>query len=326
MSAQEAKSDRQYYESIFWVELDKVKPNPFQPRREFDEAKLKELADSIRQYGLLQPLVVTRKETERPDIGITVEYELIAGERRLRASRLAGLTLLPVIIRAGEQTDKMKLELAIIENLHREDLNAVDRALAFKQLVDTYGYKHTEIGKKLGKSREYVSNTIRMLMLPKDMLDSLSKGDITEGLTRPLMMLTDRPEEQRTLYKEMLLKRLTVREAEGIARRIAEDRARKKPLPPDMLELERTLTETLGTRVTIQPKDQGGKVTIDFYDSNDIRSILDRLQHNLGIPHVTLAEASGIESAPEEASLYTNDMPKNEEEESELYSVRNFSI
>ncbi len=165
-----------------------------------------------------------------------------------------------------------------------------------------------------------------MLMLPQDMLDSLAKGEITEGLTRPLMMLVDRPEEQRTLYKEMLLKRLTVREAEGIARRIAEDRARKKPLPPDMLELERTLTETLGTRVTIQPKDQGGKVTIDFYDTSDIKSILDRLQHSLGAPAITLAEATGIEPAPEEASLYTDDMPKKEEEESELYSVRNFSI
>ena len=125
--------------SIFWVELEKVVPNPFQPRREFDENKLKELAESIRMYGLLQPLTVTRKEIIRDDGSFTTEYELIAGERRLRASKLAGLTQVPVIIRSGEETEAMKLELAIIENLQREDLNAVDRALAFQQLVNQFG-------------------------------------------------------------------------------------------------------------------------------------------------------------------------------------------
>ncbi|HYC34148.1 MAG TPA: ParB/RepB/Spo0J family partition protein, partial [Candidatus Paceibacterota bacterium] len=115
-----------YNNSIFWIEVDKIKPNPFQPRIEFDEARLRDLALSIRQYGVLQPLVVTRKEVERED-GITVEYELISGERRLRASKLAGLTQVPAIIKSGENDDKLKLELAIIENLQREDLNPVDR-------------------------------------------------------------------------------------------------------------------------------------------------------------------------------------------------------
>ena len=117
-----------YNNSIFWIEVDKIKPNPFQPRREFDESKLRDLSDSIRQYGVLQPLVVTRKELEKSDGGIVVEYELIAGERRLRASKLAGVLQVPVIIRAGVDDDRVKLELAIIENLQREDLNAVDRA------------------------------------------------------------------------------------------------------------------------------------------------------------------------------------------------------
>src|ERR1041385_1030517 len=112
--------------SIYWVEVDRIKPNPFQPRKEFDEAALKSLAESIRQYGVLQPLTVTKKETESPGEGIKVEYELIAGERRLRASKLAGVQQVPCVIRAAEDSDRMKLELAIIENLQREDLNPVD--------------------------------------------------------------------------------------------------------------------------------------------------------------------------------------------------------
>src|SRR5574343_563104 len=125
----------QYYnDSVFWVDLDKIKPNPFQPRREFDQAQLQSLADSIRQYGVLQALVVTRKEVPKPDGGLAVEYELIAGERRLRASKLAGLSQVPVLIKTGDESDLMKLELAIIENIQREDLNPVDRARAFERL------------------------------------------------------------------------------------------------------------------------------------------------------------------------------------------------
>ena len=143
-------------DSIFWVEVDRIKPNPFQPRKSFDEAALASLAESIRQYGVLQPLTVTRKEIERPGEGIYVEYELISGERRLRASKLAGIAAVPVVIRSGEDTDRMKLELAIIENLQREDLNALDRAKAFRQLADEFGLQHKEIGARVGKSREYV--------------------------------------------------------------------------------------------------------------------------------------------------------------------------
>src|SRR3989338_10111985 len=131
-----------YSDSIFWVELDKIKPNPFQPGRNFAGARLQDLADSIRQYGILQPLTVTRKEVPKEDGGLAVEYELIAGERRLRASRLAGLAQVPVLIRDGEETDRMKLELAILQNVQREDLNAVDRARAFDRLVKEFGFKH----------------------------------------------------------------------------------------------------------------------------------------------------------------------------------------
>ncbi|MDO8620651.1 MAG: ParB/RepB/Spo0J family partition protein, partial [bacterium] len=219
--------------AVFWVEVEKIKPNPFQPRREFDEGRLSELAESIRMYGILQPLVVTRKEIAKEDGGLATEYELISGERRLRASRLAGLSQVPVLIRQGEENDREKLELAIIENLQREDLNAVDRARAFKRLASEFGFKHAEIGKKVGKSREYVSNTLRILDLSEEILTALSEGKINEGHTRPLLMLSDRPQEQMTLFKEIMYKKVTVREAENIARRIAYDRARKKEFMAD---------------------------------------------------------------------------------------------
>ncbi len=189
-----------YQDSIFWIEVDKIKPNPFQPRRDFDEAALKSLSDSIRQYGVLQALVVTRNEIVKPDGGLAVEYELIAGERRLRASKLAGLREVPCLIKTGEDNNLMKLELAIIENVQREDLNPVDRARAFARLANEFGFKHTTIGEKIGKSREYVSNTLRLLALPQEMLDALSEGRISEGHCRPLLMLSDRPEEQATLF------------------------------------------------------------------------------------------------------------------------------
>jgi ParB family transcriptional regulator, chromosome partitioning protein len=181
-------------DSIYWVEVEKVVPNPFQPRREFDQNKLQELADSIRMYGVLQPLTVTRKEIQREDGTFYSEYELIAGERRLRASKLAGVAQVPVIIRDGEQSEQEKLELAIIENLQREDLNAVDRAIAFRQLADQFGLSHAQVAQKVGRSREYVSNSIRLLGLPEHMLDSLKRGEMMEGHARTLLMLTDRRE------------------------------------------------------------------------------------------------------------------------------------
>jgi ParB family transcriptional regulator, chromosome partitioning protein len=265
--------------SIFWVEIEKIKPNPYQPRKEFDEAHLRDLSDSIRQYGILQPLTVTRSEAELPEGGMVVSYELIAGERRLRASKLAGLQRVPVIIQQGVTDPRLKLELAIIENLQREDLNPVDRALSFARLAQEFSLKHTEIAKKVGKSREYVSNTLRLLILPKEILDALSQGKITEGHARPLMMLVDRPDEQATLFKEILFKKLTVREAEQIARHIAKEKVRKKlPADPEMEGFEKALAESLGTRVSIERRPVGGgKVVIDFFSSDDLRAILEKV-------------------------------------------------
>jgi ParB family chromosome partitioning protein len=270
-------------DAIFWVEVEKIKPNPFQPRREFDEAKLNDLARSIRQYGVLQPLTVTRKEFEKSDGGIGTEYELIAGERRLRASKLAGLSQVPVLIRSGEDDDKTKLELAIIENLQREDLNPIDRAQAFAKLVNDFGFRHIQVAEKIGKSREYVSNSIRLLLMPQEMQTALSEGKISEGHTRPLLMLLDRPQEQSVLFREIMLKRLTVRDAESIARRIAFDRVRKREYmySPEILAMERELTEALGTRVAIEAKENGGKLSIDFMGEDDLRILFAHLSARL---------------------------------------------
>jgi len=309
-------------DSIFWVEVDRIKPNPFQPRKIFDEASLVSLAESIRQYGVLQPLTVTRKEIERPGEGIYVEYELIAGERRLRAAKLAGLAQVPAVIRTAEDSDRMKLELAIIENLQREDLNVVDRALAFERLTKEFGLKHLEVGKRVGKSREYVSNTLRILMLPQEIRDALAAGEITEGHTRPLLMLMDRTAEQMTLFKEIIAKRLTVRDAEQMARRVAVERVRKGDLTPELMLLERELTEKLGTRVRIEKKDQGGKVLIDFFSVDDLAHI--RSMFNREEP--VRAQAPAAEHADAEVSEEPSAPSPDAQQEDDLYSISNFSL
>ncbi len=266
-------------DSIYWVEVDKIVPNPFQPRREFEESRLKELAESVRMYGILQPLTVTRKEVQNEDGSFRTEYELIAGERRLRASKLAGLEQVPVIIRDGEQSEQEKLELAIIENLQREDLNAVDRALAFRQLADVFGLPYAQVARKVGRSREYVSNTVRLLGLPDYMLDSLRVGDISEGHARTLLMLNERPEEQDTVFREILLKKLSVREVERIARSIAQEKVRKREtLDVELVEMEKKFTESLGTRVSIVKTDYGGRLTIDYFSPEDLEVLLARLK------------------------------------------------
>jgi len=337
--------------AIFWVEVDKIKPNPFQPRKEFDETKLNDLARSIRQYGVIQPLTVTRIEVAKPDGGLASEYELIAGERRLRAAKLAGVQSVPVLIRAGLDDDRTKLELAIIENIQREDLSPVDRARAFDRLVKEFNFKHHEIGKKVGKSREYVSNSLRILSLPEYIINALSENKITEGHTRPLMMLIDRPEEQETLFKEIIFKKLNVREAEGIARHIAVERARKL-IDQELIDIEDLFKEKLGTRVRIEKKparhgsaegesggEEGGRVTIDFFNKDDLRALLERIvSDDVGgklpekefsietAPALTDEDPEGQQVAYGAGKILVEDEPRKEDDDESLYSVTNFSI
>lgn len=349
-------------DAIFWVEVHKIFPNPYQPRREFDEARLKDLAESIRQYGVLQPLVVTRKEVQKDDGGLVVEYELIAGERRLRASRLAGIEQVPVIIRDGAESDRMKLELAIIENLQREDLNAIDRAHAFKQLTEQFGMSHSAVAQKMGKSREYVSNTLRLLLLTEELQLAIQHGKLTEGHARALMMLNDRQEEQKVLFREIMLKKLSVREVERITRKIAADKVRKKDwggLNLELIEIEKRLTEALGTRVQIAKTDFGGKVVIDYFSPEDLDKIIalmieEKERNGLKAPTTTpvppsIEEAISMVTSPvdvvedaveavvqpsQDEAVVSEDLPeddrskleKQEEDDTDLYAVRNFSL
>lgn len=324
-----------YSNSIFFIDVDKILPNPFQPRREFEEGPLRDLAESIRQYGILQPLTVSRIEKETAEGGLTTEYELIAGERRLRAAKLAGLTQVPVIIRVGDDS-MAKLELAIIENLQREDLNPVERARAFSRLVEEFKFTHTQIGQKLGKSREYVSNTVRLLTLPQEMLDALSEGKINEGHTRPLLMLASRPEEQQTLFKEITIRKITVREAERIARRIAVEKVRNHASIPnaELLQVEQRLQEALGTRVHIEPKEQGGKITIDYFSNDDLDTIIATLGTAKETAPAMLQPTAPLEiTVPPEQEHHTLDdrAPEDieqaqEESEEDLYNLKNFSV
>lgn len=315
-------------DSIFWVEIQKIVPNPYQPRREFDEQKLKELSESIRMYGLLQPVTVTRKEIGREDGTFRTEYELIAGERRLRAAKLAGLSQLPVIIRTGEESDLMKLELAIIENLQREDLNPVDRAEAFRQLADKFNLSFTQVAAKVGRSREYVSNSVRLLGLPQHMLDSVRGGQITEGHGRALLMLTGRDEEMETVFKEILLKKLSVREVERISRKIAVDRVRKKDygVDPELIEMERQLTESLGTRVQIERKDFGGKLVIDYFTPDDLRKILSLILAEEKDAGGETASAQEDTSAAEAEGIVDDRSREEQEEDADLYAITHFSL
>ncbi len=326
------KDDARYiptkYDSVFWVEVDKIKPNPYQPRREFDEERLRALADSIRQYGVLQPLVVTRKDVEKPEGGLGSEYELIAGERRLRASKLAGLKSIPVVIREGE-SNLTKLELAIIENLQREDLNAIDRAKALQKLVEEFGISHSEVGAKIGKSREYVSNSIRLLGLPEHMQQSIVAKEITEGHGRTLLALTDRTEEQETLFKEIILKKLPVRAAERIARSIAQERVRKHHRKTaELVELERSLTETLGTRVIIETNEQGGRLMIEFFSPEDLSHLVASIATSPTQEDASVAPAPPAASPvfPNTTQVESKPAPKNDSPEEDLYSVKSFSV
>lgn len=324
-----------YNNSIFWIEVDKISPNPYQPRREFNQTELQSLSDSIRQYGVLQALVVTRKEVVKEDGGIATEYELIAGERRLRASKLAGLREVPVLIRDGEEDDLMKLELAIIENVQREDLSPIERAKAFKKLVEEFGLTHEQVGKKVGKSRAFVTNTMRILELPAEIQQALAERKISEGHTRPLGMLNHKPEEQTVLLKEIILKKLNVREAEKMSRRVAQEKVRSKKYieDPELREIQDGLCESLGTRVQIDRFENGGVISIDFLTNEEVRALLEAVKAKKGSATMTEEQVApeenfegedvsgqASEEVPEQASV------SKDESDDELYSIKNFSL
>ncbi len=249
------------------IELTKIVPNPYQPRKVFNQQALQELADSIKEHGVIQPLVVT---------GTPAGYELVVGERRYRAAQLAGLEKIPAIIKQ-ELQDQTKLEVALIENIQRQELNPIEEAQAYDRLIKSFHLTQDQVARKVGKSRPAVTNTLRLLNLPAEIQRSVIEGKISEGHARALLGLPDM-EKQLQLHKMILDQSLNVRQVEAKVRELTMKRAVDAAAPdPKLLALETELRGKLGTQVKIQRQGQGGKITIDFFSDEELEEIVGKM-------------------------------------------------
>ena len=252
------------------IPLDLIDPNPRQPRSRFDPDELEELATSIRQHGVIQPLILSRS----PQSG---RYLLIAGERRLMAARQAGLPTVPAIVR--EASEQQYLELALIENIQRADLGPLEEADAYRQLTEEFNLSHEEISARVGKSRSAVTNTLRLLKLPASVQKALSEGLISEGHGRALLALSS-PVAQGNALHTILKNNLNVRQTEELVRRLSGQRPSAQPSPEPSAEiqaLEERLRSALGTRVSLNPRRNGGTITIHYYSDEELNTLLDVL-------------------------------------------------
>jgi ParB family chromosome partitioning protein len=259
-------------ENVFFIEIHKIKPNPNQPRREFDKDGLRELAASIKKHGILQPLLVSKIETET-DRGLDVTYELIAGERRLRAAKMAGLSLVPAIVKDNFDENRLKLEASLVENLQREDLNPLEEAEAYAKLASEFGLTQKEIAEKVAKSREVVANTMRILSLPPEVKEALRTGKITRTHARTLLAFKDET-KQREMFKQILTGNFAVRELEAAAREYRS--AKQMPtetVNPRFVELQQNLSKNLGTSVFIKGGASGGSIVIKFANLEELNTI-----------------------------------------------------
>lgn len=257
--------------------VDAIARNPRQPRSALDESELEELAASIREHGIIQPLIVTeRAEHVRGEPG---RYTLIAGERRLEAARRAGLAEVPVIVR--EATEQERLELALIENVQRTDLSPLEAAEAFRQLTEDFGLSHGEIAQRVGKQRVSITNTLRLLKAPRAVRESLAAGQISEGHARALLGLPT-PQAQTAALQTVLRKALSVRQTEELVRRLTGEKPQKPPLasppqPPVIRDLQDRFEQTLGTRVNLKHGKKGGTIVIHYYSDEELNAIAERL-------------------------------------------------
>lgn len=263
------KEDRK---SFFLCGIEEISPSRYQPRKGFDGAKLDELAASIKEKGIIEPLIVRKGESG---------YELIVGERRWRAAQRAGIKEVPVIVR--EASTGEALELALIENLQREDLNPLEEAEAYKRLMEEFHHTQEELAKRIGKDRTTVANAVRLLKLPEEIKASLSDESITSGHARALLGL-DTPGEQKAACKEIIKRGLSVRETERLVKKItlrksSPDTGLRPSREEDLLirNLEETLRRFLGTQVRIPKKGQKGKIEIEFYSDEDLERIIERI-------------------------------------------------
>ncbi len=249
------------------IEIAKIVPNPFQPRKVFKPEALQELAASIREHGVVQPLVVT----ETP-----VGYEIVVGERRFRASQLAGLTKVPAIVKKSLQ-DQTKLEVALIENIQRQELNPIEEAQAYDRLIKTFDLTQDQVAKKVGKSRPAIANTLRLLNLPAEVQRGLVEGRVTEGHARPLIALRD-PDRIIAVYHTILEQGWSARTVEQKVREMVQPRNVDGAMPdPKFMAIETELRGKLGAQVKIQRQGRGGKIMIEFFSDEELNDILDRM-------------------------------------------------
>lgn len=263
-------------DAIFHVEVSHVFPNPDQPRRNFDPEALRELAASIREFGLLQPIVVSKIEHEVAG-GTQVEYQLISGERRLQATKLLGLETIPAIIR-NVKFEKERLELAVIENIQRENLNPIETARAFARLQDEFRMTQREIAARLGKSREAVANTMRLLDLPVHIREAIEKGQMSESHGRLLLSVENQAAQER-LFQDLLTRSMTTRELKNKVKAAAGPKHHeRRALPVELKMIQERLSSELGAPVSIDPKDEGGgKITINFFSEEELRHIMEKI-------------------------------------------------
>lgn len=257
-----------------YIKLSLIEPNREQPRKDFNEEMLQELADSIKQYGVLQPLLVKKKGDY---------YEIIAGERRWRAAKLAGLKEVPVVIR--EYSKQESMEIALIENVQREDLNPIEEALAYQQLISEFGLKQEEIAARVSKSRATITNSMRLLKLDSRVQELLMRGDISNGHARAILAVEDH-DEQFLIAERVVKEQLSVREIEKLVKQLAKEPRKKKEKEPEdhnlavvFQDLENRMKTIMGTKVSINKKDKNkGRIEIEYYSAAELERIVDLIE------------------------------------------------
>lgn len=256
----------------------RLRPNPKQPRKDFKEEALAELADSIREHGLIQPILV---EESGPG-----EYLIVAGERRWRAAQIAGLREVPVIVKA--YTEQQRLEIALIENIQREDLNPLEEANAYHNLMEMTGLAQEEVARRVGKNRSTIANALRLLKLPDEVLGGLRDGQISAGHARSILSVIN-PADQLVLFHRILTDGYSVRRAEDVARELnqgkraaqTKEKAPKAPPAVELRELEQRLIERLGTKVSFSGTPNKGRIIVEYYSQEDLERILDKISGNV---------------------------------------------
>ena len=246
-----------------------IRPNPQQPRTTFDQQELEELAQSIREHGVLQPVLVSQQQDG--------SFQLITGERRWRAVQLAGMPTVPAMVK--EATPQASLELALVENIQRRDLNPLEEAHAFRQLLDEHGLTQEQLGQRIGKSRVAITNTLRLLHLPDPVREALAAGSVTEGHARAILMANGEPQRLR-LLERVLADHLSVRDTEELARQMNAGPTRPAPqslTDPDVQRLEDAFRQALGTRVRLVKGRRGGRLVITFFSDDELQGIFDAI-------------------------------------------------